>query len=913
MKRSGMKYGVLFGALLLCLQPTTGSAVALGRIDVASKLGAPFFAEAPLKLDNGEHISSVFVALATPAEYQILEIYHDGALALIHARIKQGAHGMRVELSSKAAIQSPFINIVLRVRYGRATNFKKYPIFLKLPKSVTPNLSYAPKVTPHVQAVEAPQKSVTTAATTEKTAASAFVPYSGWARTGHYGPMVYGDTISIVAKRLRIDRRYSVYQVAMALFNKNRAKFSKDNINLIKSGSYLKTPTAKEVEQLDKQQALLAIRKQNIAWKALTKQSQYARIAEAQKNRYTKRVRVGSKATGVRTATPVIAQPLTPKVVPIGGDNKALSQQKVPVATHQEATAAVQPTIASLTEDNAILQVTLTADNARISKLENQLAANQQADKKIKRLEVSLLHMQRQMQTRDPGTNGMLLWLLYAATVVIVLLLVMIGVILRRQPKHPAAQQRDRMVGDPPSAPSNATANQPRVDAVAPSHDEGKVVVDDRALAAAPSKITEPTPSELPAALANNPRTIDHTETEIEPARVLEEDATDGTIDHDANVDHLAEADVYLRYGMEEEAEKHLHAALDAKPDDPIAHAKLVEMLQTRGDQKGAEAAHNAALLALSDENRVDFLNRLTGALATEHAASESVPPTQEVSAPLVEEGSSSEDSLTQLLTVSDEGGDLDDDLETLLATVGVDSNAPMDEEAVAEEHVLDLSMDDDTDLDALISSMDTSSDEEATEELPATPSTPPAAVADSITDDALNFDLTDVDMRGAHKEEPLVNRDATADSGELDFALDGLDLGNITLPGADHQENPPTNAGSDDSDEVLLTAEVDSGEGDTPANAPRTEEIVAVSEAVATSDTISLAMDDLDLLLADEGTAVAEPASPSPKRAVPDATSVPTGTDQPSTVDLDNNAELAELLDGLGDIDIDEDATKKS
>ncbi|MDX8392669.1 MAG: hypothetical protein R8K53_08930, partial [Mariprofundaceae bacterium] len=68
----------------------------------------------------------------------------------------------------------------------------------------------------------------------------------------------------------------------------------------------------------------------------------------------------------------------------------------------------------------------------------------------------------------------------------------------------------------------------------------------------------------------------------------------------EAGVDYLAEADVYLRYGMDEEALQQLKLALEQRPDNAEAHAKLVQMLQGRGDDGAANAALDAARLVLS-------------------------------------------------------------------------------------------------------------------------------------------------------------------------------------------------------------------------------------------------------------------------------------------------------------------------
>ncbi|MDQ6963526.1 MAG: FimV/HubP family polar landmark protein, partial [Mariprofundales bacterium] len=289
---------------MLTINPLMVAAVSLGRVDVASHLDEAFFAEIPLNLDSDESLSSIFVDLASPVEYRFLEVYRDHTIDLLRTTIKQDKRGLRVEISSAKAIRAPYINLVLRIRHGRATHFKKFPIFLALPSVATPkveplrSVAVASNSTAKPVAVES--AAAADAATTGEGSSAGFKPFSGWARTNRYGPMVYGDTLFTVARRLRIDTRYSVRQVAMALFNKNRAQFGQGNINLIKEGSYLETPTASEVEMLSRAEANAAMAVQLKAWKRLKQQPKFARLAEAQKNRYSKRVRVGSQAEGLR-------------------------------------------------------------------------------------------------------------------------------------------------------------------------------------------------------------------------------------------------------------------------------------------------------------------------------------------------------------------------------------------------------------------------------------------------------------------------------------------------------------------------------------------------------------------------------------------------------------------------------------
>ncbi len=127
----------------------------------------------------------------------------------------------------------------------------------------------------------------------------------------HYGPVVYGDSIYTIADRLRVDKRYTIRQVMAALFEKNRSRFAQDNLNLVLYGTYLDVPTAEEVERLSYDQALSVIQEHNRRWRELMKQPRYAAVAEAQRTRYSKRVRVAEAIQAAKVASGMAATPVS--------------------------------------------------------------------------------------------------------------------------------------------------------------------------------------------------------------------------------------------------------------------------------------------------------------------------------------------------------------------------------------------------------------------------------------------------------------------------------------------------------------------------------------------------------------------------------------------------------------------------
>lgn len=617
--RSRIMPGVLVMLLGWILAPGLAHAVALGKIDVTSHLGEPFYAEVPLQLEKGEKLSGVTVEIAQPGDYRILEVYRDSVLSTIRTSVEDDSRGPRIKLVSDGAIESPFFNLVLKVHYGNATSFKKYPVFLDLPSAAVSTAKPKPKVQapkPEVkQAVTAaPQpaaeekKQAPAAQSSTKKEAAPFKPFSGWARINRYGPMVYGDTLMTVARRLRVDDRYTIKQVMVALFDKNKDKFDKQNMNLIKAGAYLKVPTAKEVEAITPRQAIKMVAEQDRQWQALKKQPHYAAVAKAQKTRYSGRVKVGESADGVpATAEPDkemkgergVQLPSKAKPAPSAAATAA-APAKAP-APADEAASQTSSEMQALQQQNAELQKKLQQADENIAALNAKLSSPDlvASNARIKKLELKLARMQTDLdaarqQAAIAAKNSINTWLVYGLGGLAVLLLAAIGYLLRRERPHPAEQlpPEEASFEDEFAEPS---AGMFEPEPIAPQIDES-----------------------VAEEFAQEEQIAEETSFGEEPEAV-EEESSQGVADQegvleeaDPNVDYVAEADVYLRYGMEEEALRQLKMAILQRPDNVDAYCKLIKLLHGRGETGELDTLIEDGRSALSGDALVRFESEIT-------------------------------------------------------------------------------------------------------------------------------------------------------------------------------------------------------------------------------------------------------------------------------------------------------------
>ncbi|MDQ6970023.1 MAG: FimV/HubP family polar landmark protein [Mariprofundus sp.] len=651
---------VCFTALLLCA-PSAVQAASLGKIEVASPIGKPLYAEVPLQLKSNELASKVFIEIASAGDYKIFEVYRDPVLNNIRADVASDERGVRVKLTSRIAMQSPFFNLVLKIRYGRVSHFKKYAVFIDAAKSIQ-RIAEQPAV-PEVKAI-APVKSLATGtglvqagsaqtgpAQTEAiqtkpartaTAGKALISqqdmqaaeaqlkaqqtqpavYQGWARTEKYGPIVRGDTLSVVARRLRIDQRYSTSQIMVALFEKNKKSFNKSNLNLIKANSFLQIPSAAEVEKYNKSEAFRITREHRQAWK---QQPRYAVEAEEQRRRYSPRVSIGKQADAqvdVKTnhhlavaqlaavkpvpATQDLLKPehATPPaaVAKVGAEtvqaagNNVTAQLIVPeLKTLMQRQAETNQLLAALQQKNEQLQQQLIANKDSVDALNEKVdeGATAASNARMEKLELLLTRLQAELekQTQKSPTikTEALDWVTWLLLSLLIVMLGVIAMLMRKEPAHPASveqkaaldtsTQQSQVIAESDSAMGHLEeAVEQEVDAIE---------IDEQEVSLAKATGT------FDAMAAFTDELSDTDTAELEPFDV------DAKQELDPNVDYLSEADVYIRYGMDDEALQQLDMALRLNPEHAEAHIKKAEVLHGKQDKQAFAAAVAAATAIL--------------------------------------------------------------------------------------------------------------------------------------------------------------------------------------------------------------------------------------------------------------------------------------------------------------------------
>src|SRR5258705_11091831 len=82
-----------------------------------------------------------------------------------------------------------------------------------------------------------------------------------------YGPVQKGETLRKIAEQVK-PSTVSLEQMLVSLYRENKAAFSGNNMNPLKTGQILKVPAAGEISQVEQKDANKEIRTQVADWKS---------------------------------------------------------------------------------------------------------------------------------------------------------------------------------------------------------------------------------------------------------------------------------------------------------------------------------------------------------------------------------------------------------------------------------------------------------------------------------------------------------------------------------------------------------------------------------------------------------------------------------------------------------------------
>lgn len=569
---------------LMGLWGTQANALSLGRVHVQSALGQALKAEIDILDINAEEAATLSARIASPEAFKSAGLDYNPALTGLQATLQRRANGRAfLKLSGDRVINDPFVDLILETSWSTGRIVRDYTMLFDPPGLTAAS---APPTTPTQVPVPArgalrvmqdsaqvkPAQAPAPAATTNATQAPKSQSQPKDDADTQKITVNSGDTASRIATANK-PVNVSLDQMLVALLRTNPNAFIDDNVNRIKAGAIVSLPTETQA--------------------SATTRTQASQIIIAQSNDFNNFRR---KLAGIAPATQV-----TPSSREVSGKLEASVDDKKPSATTPD----------KLTLSKGV--ITGKSMEERLAQEKNAKAAADRATELAKNLQDL-----SKIATASSGA---------VATPAAVVSSAKPAADLPSPSPVPAA------TASAPAITVAATPASASVAATAPAKPVSK------ATPAPPPPAIEPSLMDtlledplVPAGAlgliallaglgfykARQRKTSDNQDSTFEESRLQPEsffgssggqnvDTNEGPatgssiiyspsqLDAVDEVDPVAEADVYLAYGRDLQAEEILKDALRTSPERLAIHHKLLQIYAKRRDSKAFEAAATQA------------------------------------------------------------------------------------------------------------------------------------------------------------------------------------------------------------------------------------------------------------------------------------------------------------------------------
>ena len=583
-------------AASLALSPMWANAAGLGRITVQSGLGQPLRAELEVTAARDE-IPSLTAKLASVDAFRIAGIEYQTALSSVQfSRDVKERNGRRyIEMVSDKPINEPFVDMLIELSWSSGRLVREYtflldpPELLKAPPvaAMSPEIKTVERAPVMIPAMSAGKSVADAPALAVNRPATPPIPRQTpiASSDGNTHKVISGDTLGKIAAQTKPEG-ISLDQMLVALFQNNKDAFSGDNMNRLKAGKILTIPSADVAGRIQKAEARREI---------------VAQAADFNVYRSKLAALAGSAPATQGSASQTSSGKIAPKVTDKAP--KAVSGDKLEVSKTEGGKAGsgvdakgkpLQGRLSSIEEDLVSRDRALREANSRIGDLEKNLTDL----KKLAELKSQAgAAMQKQAEVAKVGTPTVSPPPAPAAAVVAPANTVSPAPTDAAKPDTAKAEAAKPVDSAPPAKPKPVVAAPP-----APEPDfmeENGVFLKGLAVLAllagffgfsairkrrnVKEEIIEPMTS---SSLSAN--SVFSDSSTLGDSTVAKATQTDYSVSQsaasaiDEPLDPIVEADTFLAFGRDAQAEERLLEGLAADPGRHAIHVKLLEIYSGR-------------------------------------------------------------------------------------------------------------------------------------------------------------------------------------------------------------------------------------------------------------------------------------------------------------------------------------------
>jgi pilus assembly protein FimV len=242
-------------------------ALGLGRLAVQSALGETLRAEIDVTSLTPEEAGNLKIRIAPPESYRSLGVDYNSVLPTTQASLLKRADGRPfLRLTSDRVVQEPFVDVILELSWSTGRLVREYTLLFDPPVAQAPAAPPAPAVAtapvfsapvtavPAAPRPQRPAPAPTPAPAADRIAKAPSPTTPTGGSTGDTYLVQPGDTLTRIASRTR-QGTVSLDQTLVSLYRGNPQAFIGENMNRLKAGVLLKVPTAEAAASVDAAEA----------------------------------------------------------------------------------------------------------------------------------------------------------------------------------------------------------------------------------------------------------------------------------------------------------------------------------------------------------------------------------------------------------------------------------------------------------------------------------------------------------------------------------------------------------------------------------------------------------------------------------------------------------------------------------
>ncbi|HWR76355.1 MAG TPA: FimV/HubP family polar landmark protein [Thiobacillus sp.] len=357
--------------------PLMAHAAGLGKLSVTSALGQPLAAEIELFAADKAELDSLSASLASDQAFRDARVEFAPVLSSLRFTVEKKPNGKAVlKVTSARPVNDPFIDMLVELNWASGRLVREYTMLLDPPgmggvQTVAP-VAVAPAQVIKPVPAAAPQAEATPApAVAHKPAPApqAAVPDRVTVKRG--------DTLTGIADRVRPES-VSLEQILLGLYRENTQAFD-GNMNRLKAGKTLNVPSAEKVAAIPQQEAVRELKLQADDWRA-----------------YRQKLAAAVSAAPEAKTAPAQASSgkITPKVEDRAKPAPAAQQDVLKLSKVTPPAAAA----AGKADEARALQEKLRAQEEDATARENAL---KESDQRVAMLETQIQDMQKLVEMKE--------------------------------------------------------------------------------------------------------------------------------------------------------------------------------------------------------------------------------------------------------------------------------------------------------------------------------------------------------------------------------------------------------------------------------------------------------------------------------------------------------------------------------